>query len=445
MYTPDDINASRFAEQSRKLLEDLPAEGLFAEKSWRVSPLPFPLSSKEVAEIERMGKLLHTFQRVSDEIYRSSKQGRIAPWVSEVLDTGKPSSLTDLSTLGDQAALLPQVIRPDLILTENGFSLTELDSVPGGIGLTGWLAKHYSALHGDTQEIVGGASGMLSGFSSIFPDSEGVDVLVSEEASDYRPEMLWLTNALNTEGRDFQTLSAEAYQPSARSIYRFFELFDLSNIEGIETTLSKAREGSLHMSSPIKPWLEEKAWAALLWSPALRSTWEKRLRSSALRDLFTLFPQSWIVDPVELPHQGVFPDLNINRLEQLATFTKAERHLVLKLSGFNEKAWGSRSVTIGHDSSSAEWAQSVTSALDAFNQSPFILQRFHGGKVVRHPYWNPETEDIEWMDARARLCPYFFIPAGSKEVKLGGILATLCPSDKKIIHGMCSSHPLSEG
>jgi hypothetical protein len=32
---------------------------------------------------------------------------------------------------------VPRVIRPDILLTENGFRITELDSVPGGIGLTG--------------------------------------------------------------------------------------------------------------------------------------------------------------------------------------------------------------------------------------------------------------------------------------------------------------------
>jgi hypothetical protein len=38
------------------------------------------------------------------------------------------------------------VIRPDILLTENGFSITELDSVPGGIGLTGWLNQTYAAI-----------------------------------------------------------------------------------------------------------------------------------------------------------------------------------------------------------------------------------------------------------------------------------------------------------
>ena len=34
---------------------------------------------------------------------------------------------------------LPRVIRPDIIPTETGRIMTELDSVPGGIGLTGCM------------------------------------------------------------------------------------------------------------------------------------------------------------------------------------------------------------------------------------------------------------------------------------------------------------------
>jgi len=38
------------------------------------------------------------------------------------------------------------------------------------------------------------------------------------------------------------------------------------------------------------------------------------------------------------------------------------------------------------------------------------------------------------MPGRVRLSPYYFI-AGDN-VELGGILATVCPLDKKLIHGM---------
>ena len=42
------------------------------------------------------------------------------------------------------------------------------------------------------------------------------------------------------------------------------------------------------------------------------------------------------------------------------------------------------------------------------------------------------------MKGRARLCPYYFVSGDgdSARPQLGGVLATICPADKKIIHGM---------
>jgi hypothetical protein len=41
---------------------------------------------------------------------------------------------------------------------------------------------------------------------------------------------------------------------------------------------------------------------------------------------------------------------------------------------------------------------------------------------------------LQTMKGRVRLCPYYF--CGERDTKLGGVLATICPSDKKLLHGM---------
>lgn len=42
------------------------------------------------------------------------------------------------------------------------------------------------------------------------------------------------------------------------------------------------------------------------------------------------------------------------------------------------------------------------------------------------------------MKGRVRLCPYYFVhgDGDGARTQLGGVLATICPADKKIIHGM---------
>jgi hypothetical protein len=40
------------------------------------------------------------------------------------------------------------------------------------------------------------------------------------------------------------------------------------------------------------------------------------------------------------------------------------------------------------------------------------------------------------MEGRVRICPYYFVNEKEQSAELNGILATFCPADKKIIHGM---------
>ena len=62
------------------------------------------------------------------------------------------------------------------------------------------------------------------------------------------------------------------------------------------------------------------------------------------------------------------------------------------------------------------------------------MQRFHKARLVEHPYWERETAELKTMRGRVRLCPYYFVEA--EKVKLRGVLATIVPADKKLLHGM---------
>lgn len=417
--------------KARRVRDAFPQGGLFAQKEWRVSPEPFPLSRSEFRRLEALGPILLRYQRSSDLLYRRSRKGNLPAWIADYLDRGKPIDLIETGLAHATLDETPRVIRPDLILTASGFTAVELDSVPGGIGLTAWLGETYAQID-NAYQIIGGATGMADGFSSIFR-SDKVDLLVSREAADYRPEMEWLSEK---KSGNWSILDAENYSPSGRDVYRFFELFDLPNLPGIGDLMAAAASGKTRVTAPFKPWIEEKLWSALLWSRPLRPLWTRELREANLRRLLDLIPQSWVVDPAEVPHHAVIPGLEINGFSELKTFTQKERALVLKLSGFGERAWGSRSVTMGQDVSQTEWGQAVDEAIESFPTAPFVLQRFHPGKIVTHPWWNPDSDQIEIMEGRVRLCPYYFVSAKVDSVRLGGVLATICPADKKILHGM---------
>src|SRR6202790_3410369 len=190
-------------QQAATAIRDaLPPGGLFAGLDWKTSPAPFPLGENLTKEIESLGRVILQFYRAVNLLYRKSVEGKQPEWIARWLDLGKPRELIELQRSTVLKNERPRVIRPDILLTENGFSITELDSVPGGIGLTAWLNQTYcrwaekSEIRNPKSEIIGGADGMLRGFEAIFGDAQQVHIVVSEEAKTYRPEMEWLAAQL---------------------------------------------------------------------------------------------------------------------------------------------------------------------------------------------------------------------------------------------------------
>jgi len=420
-------------EQSWQTIRNaFPKEGLFAEKDWLLSPDPFPIDQKFERELEQLGHRLFVFQRACNQLYQLSIKGKQPDWIARYLDAGKPADLIAESREKLFRDALPAVIRPDLVLTDEGYTIAEIDSVPGGIGLTGWLNQTYAAIGRD---IVGGADGMIVGFQSVLPN--GGDILVSVEASTYRPEMEWLAARLNERqpDRNWRVVPAENYEPpSGRDVYRFFELFDLPNISGIERTLRAAAEGKIRVTPPLKPYLEEKMWFALFWMQPLREFWRRELGDKYFARLQEVIPYTWMLDPTPLPQHAVLPRLEIHDWHEAARFSQKERDLLLKVSGFSPLGWGSRGVALGRDLPQHEWQERIENALATFDRSPTIMQRFHKGRLFEHRYWNASGTELETMKGRVRLCPYYFVEAD--EVKLRGVLATIVPADKKLLHGM---------
>ncbi len=442
------LQSANGIERAQTVRRAFPPQGLFAEKEWLLSPQAFSLSNAFVDELEKLGYRLHLFQRACNLLYQLSVKGKQPAWVAAYLDRGKPPELVALSRERIFRDEIPHVIRPDIIPTERGLTIAELDSVPGGIGLTAWFNRTYAALGDD---VVGGAEGMLDGFTSIFP---GGDIMVSEEAGTYQPEMAWLADQLNARGasahgggrrlawRVVGTSEAAVqpdYEAAHRSgqplnVYRFFEHFDLPNIAAAPWLIARAINGTVRVTPPFKPYMEEKMWFALFWLRPLQAFWRRELGERHWLKLQRVIPYTWIVDPAPLPHHAVIAGLEINDWRELAGFSQKQRDLILKISGYSDLAWGSRGVDLAQDLPHLEWQRAIDRALERFATNPMLLQRFHKGRLVDHPYLNPASGEIEIMRGRVRLCPYYFLDGGKAHLR--GVLATVCPADKKLLHGM---------
>ncbi len=446
-----------------QLREAFPPEGLFADKDFLLSPEPFRIDQKLADELEKLGYRLSLFVRACNELYHRSATGKAPAWIADYLDRGKPPELVEYSRRKQSRQELPIVLRPDLVLTESepdgrsGFTIAEIDSVPGGIGLTAWLNQTYAPFGGD---ILGGASGMIEGFRAALGGE--ADILVSQEAATYRPEMEWLSRMTGgalrvhvaeewAEGRGtkieslnlaplppdaaaFSESSSPGLRPLTPVIYRFFELFDLANLPSAPALMEAAARGEVRVTPPFKPYLEEKMWFALFWLRPLRDFWRRELSERHFLALQKCIPYTWLLDPTPLPQHAVIPELEINDWRELGEFSQKQRDLVLKISGFHELGWGSRSVSIGSDLPQHDWQAALARALASFEHHPYLLQRFHKGRLVEQPFFDPVTGAVQTMRGRVRLCPYYFMLDGKAELR--GALATICPADKKLLHGM---------
>lgn len=442
-------------------------QSLFENKTWRYSPEAFPLTPAQLKQIEQIGQACYEFYKAQETLYLRSVEGKNllrnrplkAPWVAAYLDRGKPEALIQHARSKALRGAMPMVIRPDLLVTENGFAMTEIDSVPGGIGLTAFLNRLYADVHGEAL-IGAGAQDMVEAFyrvlASRVPNVSApyIAILVSDEAATYRPEMEWLASQLRQQGRRVHVFHPDDVMPLGDDIcvgidgdpqkvdviYRFWELFDLANVS-IADFLLKAREAAqVRLTPPMRAFQEEKLNLALFHHHILEDYWRENLSKQSYKVLAKVIPQTWVMDPVELPPNAVLDAPYIGGKpmtdwSQLIEASKKERNLIIKISGFHESAWGARSVTLGSDSSRADWESAIQQAITMADTSLHILQTYEKPTRLRHPVYRDDGT-LYLMEGRMRLCPYYFVDESAKVANLQGVLATLCPADKKIIHGM---------
>ena len=433
-------------------IEKFSQDSLFAGKSWKWSNQAWALPKNVGEFIKELGDAGLSFFQALERLYlKSAADEKIlrneelrVPWVAQYLDAGKPDWLVHHSRSTNVRGVLPPVLRPDLLPSRDGFALAEWDSVPGGIGLTDHLGRIY--LKDRSPKMAGAFGDALVSQAGKLGRSARFAILVSEESATYRPEMDCLGEELRKQG-----LQVEVARPDEVSlvgdeallngqkidvIYRFWELFD-PDVPQMKDFAKSVEAGNLVVTPAMRPFLEEKLSLGLLHHPKLQSYWAENLSKSARKLLLKTVPTTWIMDPSPVP-PGAYLDgpsiggQSISDWNALGKASKKERSLVLKASGFHESSWGARSVVVGEDVSTEDWTTSVKQALDNYPSPIFIIQEFKKPSIMEHPVF--DDGNLSNMKGRLRLSPYYFVENG--KVNWQGALATFCPADKKIIHGM---------
>src|SRR5687767_4175208 len=421
-------------ESIRSALAEQP---LFEDKTWQLSPDAWPLTREQLTELEAIGVACFEFQQALETLYLRSAAGKnllrnkplVTPWVADYLDRGKPALLIAHARDPKNRGAFPTVLRPDLLITDEGFVLTELDSVPGGIGLTAFLNRLYSdrasapasgSSETDGTPAVGGILGaddaMIRNFYAALAALRSeqrnplIAIVVSDEAATYRPEMQWLAHQLQLQGKRVFCLRPEDIFPLENAlffdvegnpekidiIYRFFELFDLENIRTQRFIFEAWQAGEVAIAPPMRHFQEEKLALALFHHHLLQDYWSEALSGRTSKLLRALIPRSWIIDPAPLPPGAVLDGPRaagraLNDWRDLINASQKERDLIIKISGYHETAWGARSVVLGSDCSREEWQHGVERAIELASTNLHVLQVYRKPRRLEHAVFDRPT------------------------------------------------------
>ncbi len=356
--------------------------------SFRVSPEPFGLSETEVLDIGRIGVESAAFLSAANELYKTNEE------VASLLDTGKPESLRGN---GDGKYLF---FRPDLIATERGYTVCELETSPFGLGLSHLLNGTYSAAGFETivDPIV-----LVEHVAKSTPDNGSI--VMSPKTASYKGQLEYMAeNIFSGPDRVWDVKDVSDVRPEDNALYRAFYLHEYIGNTAIRGLLNNQHQVEFQPS--LTPHMEEKALLALLWDSRFEGQLRSDLGNTGYDFLRTVVPPTWIVGQ-EQHFSGGLPT-GVQESVDLAGVSRKNRNFVLKSSGFADNSSWSESVTLLQTKSSEIAGQLLYDA-SRDTQSLHIIQAFTPGKKVELRYEDPSTPDIEpiQMLGRIRLTPYF--------------------------------------
>jgi hypothetical protein len=416
---------------------------------FRIAPQPFTVDKHTAAMLQTIGPMLRDFYHAADQLYRLSLRREAPPFVHQYLDIGKPDWLLRVAQADSLQGQIPLIIRPDLLFTEQGLRATELDSVPGSMGLLSFLQLAYSQLGFSLLGETTTSQGWLDSLNSLPGDGGLTAIVISEECSGYRAETEWLAEQwrmshpaapITVFPEQLQLDEDGVWLNGCRvsRVYRFFELFDWENVPGAHALLHLAAVGKVVLTPPPKHYLEEKMWFAWLHHSGLEEYWRKLLAEDVFAALKELFPPTWLVTP-DHAAVGAPPFGGWAKLKQSS---RRQRPYVLKPSGFSPLAWGGHGFSRGKDYTTRQWAEQIDRLLAESERMPFILQTYQHSLPREVSFYHADDDETKQFQGKTRLCPYYFLLAADAKqpaqetVLFSGALATTVPMSKPVIHGM---------
>lgn len=425
------VKSTTISRQMREVIENLSANyNLYAARDAKyakagntpflVSPTPLRLTESQTSQIESFGQDIFAFTQAATVLYQNEDT------IRNILDANKP----EIFLTGSSPNYL--FVRPDLIITPQGFAMCEMETSPFGLALAQILTDSYTQVGMETLV----SPGALSTYVSQTTPPEGA-IVNSQNTIQYKGQMEYLAdNVFSSKGRKWESVSAQDLPQTVKNIFRAFYLVEHQTDSKIKEIFQSNHRDSFIPS--LTPFFEEKALLALIWDRRWAPKIQRQIGTAAFNHLRSIVPPTWIVGQEQFFEPGL-PN-GFSSTVELATISKSKRAFVVKPSGFSEKGSWSEGVVFlnGQSHRAAHDLLAQVSKADTL----YVVQEFKEGQKFPLEYEDYDGT-LRQMDGRIRLTPYYAL-LGKRQGELIGVKATAC-QNTQYIHSTSASINASVG
>lgn len=397
--------------ESRSTQDDVP---------FRVSPNPLRLSQLQINSIKEIGFLVTQYMNAVRNLYFENQT------VREILDAGKPEEFK-----GKNPRYL--FVRPDLILTKDGFKICEIEVSPFGLALSDILTRAYAdqGAIGDPELLRSYASSRVAPLGK---------VVYSEHTEKFAGQLRYLAKEIFASGNDLNWEAVHVAQlatmnePEAFQFYRGFYLHEAANNPELLSVCNL--DDSIPTSTTF---YEEKAAMALIWDSRFARKLKLDLGRTEFEQLRNLIPPTWLLGQEQFFEPGL-PN-GATDTAGVAALGKSARKIVIKTSGYSDAmSWG-HGVEFLDKMTTNQAVEYVRSRalLCMFDSGPiYVAQQYCDPVKLPFSFYDSSNGgEIVEQDMGSRITPYF-ANMGSKQGELISMKVT-GRAGTRFIHGASDS------
>jgi hypothetical protein len=346
--------------------------------------------------------------------YTSSSLDKIPFYISADEFKLSPSEIKLFKELGSATAELFSVLgklreddpeylffRPDIILTEDGYKICEIELSPFGFPLAVFLEDAYNSIRKAEGKKLW-SQNVLGKFANYWEkktDSKDGQFIFSNHTKQFIGQFKFLSKKLRELGYQFKTTIIEdKLNVVTTPLYRCFYLFEKEMSE-----LWDRKDKYIKLPSST-PFYETKMPLAVLTNDI---EVRNRLSKRSLSVLDQMILPTWLIKEEKPPENFT---IKLSNWLEIADLPKSKRKFVIKRVGNHPKSSWAKSVVFLHKISVLATQELITTVLS--EPGEWIIQPFINSKKVTHNYYSPS--DKKWIDmkGRVRLTPYYSFDTG---------------------------------